>query len=322
MVIHRKKGDTFTYLTGQLVPQVGPLFVDMLTMTLDIPVELHAEVVAGFKKAKELGDGKYVSRTAYSSNLKLSTEVEPDVLIQCSPKIPTHRFFRIEFNPSKVNLHNLRKNIDNILPGGYSHLMSAGIVTRIDLTIDALYLDATDIIASNPKITVEKHYAKNGTIETKYLGASSSNKQFVLYDKVAEIKHSNAKKVKAFKTAIPTDKILRIEHRFLKLNCTLKGVATLPNPFQDLSLVAYPGSKSTKAYDPLWTLFLSACRFEGVETAFTHLNDEDQENFRKRLKADGRTDWWKPETVWQGLPSAIDSIVNVKGYTPIFTHIS
>ncbi|WP_183360563.1 hypothetical protein [Geomonas limicola] len=295
--------------------------MDMLTMTLDIPEEDHAKTMAGFQKTKESGDGKPFSKTAYSHNLKLSSENEADILIHCKPTIAKqtgnkYRFFRIEFNPSKANLDNLKKNIDLILPGGYAKLMKDGIVTRIDLAVDALYLDATDIVASHPKIKVEKHYAHNGVIETKYLGAPSSSKQIVLYDKLAEIKHRNSKKGKAFKIPVPGEKIFRIEHRFFKLGCTLKDVASLPNPFTDLTLIAYPGSKSTKSQDPLWTLFLSACRFEGVPTALNHLNAERQEEFKKRLDTEGRSDWWKPEAVWQGLPLAINKIISVKGYLP------
>jgi hypothetical protein len=57
-------------------------------------------------------------------------------------------------------------------------------------------------------------------------------------------------------------------------------------------------------------------------TALKHLDEEQQDAFKKRLGIEGRTDWWKPETVWQGLPNAINAIVKVKAYTPSLTLIS
>ncbi|GFO58752.1 hypothetical protein GMST_10770 [Geomonas silvestris] len=321
MVVYIKKGDKTHYLSGDLVPQVGVLFVDMLTMTLDIPEKDHGTVIAKFQKAKENGDGKWIKKTAYQFCLKLSGVDEADILVECCPTTSkndknSYRFIRIEFNPAKVNLPNLRKNIDFIIPGGYALLMKQGIVTRIDLTVDASYLDATDVVAMNPKVKVERHYAKNGTIETKYLGASSSNKQTVLYDKVAHLKHLNAKKEKALKTPLPPHNIFRIEQRLLKLNCTLNAVASLPNPFTDLTLIAYPGAKLTDAYSPLWTLFLSACRFEGVNAALQHLSPEHQEEFKRRLHKEGRSDWWKPGKVWEGVSAAIKVILTVKSNSP------
>lgn len=289
-------------------------------MTLDVPEKDHAAVIAAFHKAKENGDGKKISKAAYVHCLKLSAENEGDIRIECSPTTSKksgnkYRFFRIEFNPSKANLNNLKKNIDLILPGGYTYLMKHGIVTRIDVTVDASYLDATDVIANNPKVKVERHYAQNGTIQTKYLGASSSGKQTILYDKVAQLKHANAKQEKGFKTPLPPHNVLRIEHRFRKLGCTLTDVANLPNPFLDLGLIAYAGSKSAEEYNPLWTLFLCACRFGGVEAALKHLSPHHQDIYKERLHKEGRTDWWEPGKVWDGVSAAISAIINVKGYS-------
>jgi hypothetical protein len=310
MVVHitYKKSGEVKYPSGHLVPQVGPLFVDMLTMTLEIPDHLQGATLSGFEKAELSGEWKSVNKTAYHYNLKPSDD--KSILIQCGPVQPSHRFFRAEFNPSKCNLPNLKNSIDHIVPGGYAALIAEGVVTRIDLSVDAKYLDPTDIIATHGKVKVEKHFAQNGVIQSKYLGAASSSKQMVLYDKVAQLKHANAKKGVASAEPLPPYKAFRIETRFLKPNCTLQEVFNLPNPFSDLVLVAYPGSKSPKSYDPQWTLFLTACRFEGVKTALQHFNEGDRKAFMKRLHAEGQSKWWNPLVVWEGLPNALYFIVN------------
>jgi hypothetical protein len=319
MTVYDKTGSIVKYLGGPNVPQVSELFIDRLCMTLDIPKSHHAATIANFKKAEDCGDGekpkKKVGKYDYSLHLTGDTE-EGQILIQCSPSNPSYRFFRIEFNPSKANLWNLKKNINNIVPGGYENLMNTGLVTRIDFTVDISYLDATDIIASHSKIEVESLYAKNGSIESKYLGASSSNHQTLLYDKVAEIVHSNKKKPKGLKSQVPPNKLLRVEYRHLKSYCTLQEHETLKNPFVDLTLIAFPELKSEKQYDPLWTLFLVTCRYKGVKNALSYFNENDKAIYLKRLKAEGKTDWWNPKKIWEGLPAAIASLMNVKSSAP------
>lgn len=80
-------------------------------------------------------------------------------------------------------------------------------------------------------------------------------------------------------------------------------------------------SKSMQHYDPMWTLFFSACCFEGVKNALLHFNEQDRKHYQQRLIATGKSDWWKPEEVWQGLPEALSYITNVKGNHPIFNSI-
>jgi hypothetical protein len=310
------------FIGGQAVPQVGDLFIDKLFITLKVPIELRQKTVDGFLEA--INDGWVMNdkdkvKSPYIHNVKLSMDdlqKEGKVLIQCDPKNPMHNFFRIEFNPSNVDLDYVKTCIDLILPGGYSNLMTNGVVNRIDFTVDTSYLDATEIIAEYPKMKVEKHIGKGGKTESKYLGAPSSSKQIAIYDKTAEIAQKNKKKAVGQKKPVPTDKLLRIEIRYMKTGCTIKAIEGIKNPFQNLTLIAFPGALSAKTYDPTWTLFLRVCDNEGIASALAHFNLEDREKFIKRLDTEGRKDWWKPEQIWQGLPAAIKKITDVQGYGP------
>lgn len=324
MTVHVNKNGKLEYLTGQVVPKVGNLFIDKLYMTCNIPSQLHEATIAKFHEAVSNGNAYKVSKTIYKHNIKLSTADEGDILIQCQHNNPKYNFFRLEFNPAKANLNHLKTQLDHILTaiGGYTGLLTHGIVTRIDFTVEALYIGPTDILARYPDMVDESHYAKNGSIESKYLGASSSSKQVLLYDKPAQIAESNKKKPKGLKAIVPDHKMLRIEIKLTNTKCTLKDMELLPNPFLGLTLTAYPEAKSMKTYDPLWSLFLSACRYEGVDNALLHFNEQDQETYKKRLITEGRTEWWDPVKVWQGLSSAISIITNVKGFTPSLQTIS
>jgi hypothetical protein len=52
------------------------------------------------------------------------------------------------------------------------------------------------------------------------------------------------------------------------------------------------------------------------KTALAHLNKADQKIFKDRLTKEGKTDWWKPDYVWQGILAAIMGLEQVKGFNP------
>lgn len=315
------KNGSIEYLGGSTVPQLSNLFIDKLYMVLALPAEHHAKTIAGFEKAIENGWGKKAYIPKYQNSLKLSANShdEGSTIIQCNPTKPTYRFFRIEFNPSKTDLNHLKTTIDNILPGGYTNLMANGIVTRIDFTVQAAYINPTDILASHPDMKDGKHFGQDGLIESKYMetpGSPAIKKQFLLYDKNTEVAQSNKKKSNGLKSPIPDYKVLRIEFRLMKTNMTLKELEALENPFLDLTLTAYLPSNIPTPYNPVWPLFLCSCRYEGVDKALSYLNDEDRELYKNRLKSEGKTDWWKPVKVWKGLPAALKVITHAKGNNP------
>ncbi len=306
------------YISGHELPKVGDLFIDYLTMTVEFPATDHAQIVAGFKEAEKVGVGKKIYTRGYYHSLKLSTDSpeEGKVIIQCSPMEPSYRFFRIEFNPAHTDLGNLKKDMDIILPGGFANMLDSGILTRIDLTCDVTDLNINEIIPKYPKMSTKMNYTKNGLIETTYLGAFGSDKQFVIYDKNAEIIKTNKKKYKWFKKEVPLYDLLRVECRLMNLNVTLKDMLALKNPFHGLRLPAYFQPKTVKGYEPLWDFFLTSCRHESLKIALSRLNKQDKENYQKRLKDEGINHWWKPGSLWKRLPKAVNSLTDVKGYSP------
>lgn len=305
------------YLYGHEAPNPSDLFIDFLTMTVAYPHSEHDQIIKGFKKAEDAGYGKKIYTASYYHALKLNMDApeEGRVIIQCSPKDPTYRYFRIEFNPAHTNLANLKKDMDSILPGGYYSMMKKGVLTRLDLTCDVTHLNINEILPKYPKMSTKMHYAKNGLIETMYLGAFGSSKQFVLYDKTAEIAKTNKKKYLWFKKSVPNHDLLRIECRLTDLNCTLENALGMKNPFYHLSLPAYFKPMVVPDYDPLWDFFLASCRHESPKIALSRLNEQHREHYQKMLQAQKLTFWWRPKDLWKGLPNAIKKITDVKGYS-------
>lgn len=323
MPVYLKENGQKKYLKGkQLVPQVSDLFIDKLYITLNIPIAQQQKAIDTFLAAEDNGwlSNVCMKKSAYGHNWYMSTDNpigEGTVLLQCQPKAPSHNFIRIEFNPAKADLASIKTFFDQFVPGGYSDLITKGTCNRIDLTVDVSFLDATEIIASYPKMKTEKHIGKGGKTESKYLGATGSNKQIAIYDKSAETAAKNKKKPVGLKKPVPEHKLLRVEMRLMKLKSSLMELVGLENPLKELSLIAFPGVLSADAYDPTWKLFLRVCDNEGTAAALSYLSSEDKKHFEERLKKEGRTDWWKPEKIWLGFPAAIEKVLGAKGFSPL-----
>lgn len=294
-----------------IVPVVGELFVDKLCMTVNYPASDHPKIIEAFKKAKKDHLAAWFPNTTYKHGIKLlPEEQENGVILQCSPfanKKASAKFLRIEFNPSHVDLPTLKSHLKEILPGGYGHIMAKGKITRIDLAVDVNYIDAHDLLVTslNPKVKTDSLFSKSGHIETRYVGSMESDTFFRLYDKTAEIEKTNKKKV--VKAVVPEHKILRIE--YCNTKCTsFQDVLDLPNPFLQLDVAVHRQHKPFKNDHPMWPLFLTACRFQGIKRALGYLSKSDAELFKERLAKDGQTSWWKPEQVWSGVQAAIEKV--------------
>ena len=92
------------------------------------------------------------------------------------------RPFRMEFNPNKLRTVD-PEILNTIIP--YLEDIS---ITRADLAFDFFNLDCSEfILEKKGRPTATKEWRdKNGKLETKYLGASRSEKQIRLYDKKVE----------------------------------------------------------------------------------------------------------------------------------------
>jgi hypothetical protein len=288
-----------------------------------------------FLEIFEIGWGmEYSHKSSYEFNLTISgnfPDYEGVASIHCLPKnsatvtgdTPStlkgdkikKNFFRLECDPARVDLANLKTILDQILPEGYLGLLKKGKVNRIDLSVDVANIKVAEVIASYPKLQVAYNYGKGINAQSKYIGSAKSNQQICLYDKVAQM----AEMVKKFPGAVlpdPKTPLTRVEMRVKKTNKTLQEIVALPNPLKKLSLNAFLGSHSPKHYDPLWSLFLSACQDHGLKYALAHFSKKDALSIRIRFENEGKSDWWKPAAVWKYLQAEILELFKVTGNAP------
>lgn len=92
------------------------------------------------------------------------------------------RPFRMEFNPNKLRIVD-KQILKIIIP-----CLEDISISRVDLAIDLFEVDCSNfILEKKGRATATKEFrSSTGKLETKYLGASRSEKQIRLYNKKAE----------------------------------------------------------------------------------------------------------------------------------------
>lgn len=314
-----KDGNIHTKTTkSEFNVKVYPLICDGLTLTCDLPEDIHAQAIKNFKQEGTKPAAGYL----YSGIIK-DLEMKPSpylnfdegegkitsASIQCKPFTPGTSFLRLNFNPSKVDLGQLKFFIEeNWLTKkgyGFDYLINKGKITRIDFAVDISCEEADRLYYHYPKIQVVKVLSKSG--RTEYLGGKVKNgKQIVIYDRIPAIKAQNEKKYYDPKQQIPEPEhpVMRVEIR-LSPKIPLKDLALLKNPFEALTVAAL---KEQENNDLLWKLFLALARFEGAQTTLKRLPKYQHKLYSDRLKK-GTVGWWKPEHIWDQLPAVLHPIL-------------
>lgn len=162
---------------------------------MDIKVSLDNITMTAYVKTNKLPQLKklvenhvaIIVTTAMTDLFNASTKAEGRVILKIDyDKRKGQAFharpFRLEFNPNKLRPID-KKIIDIIIP--YLEDIS---ISRADLAFDLFEVDCSEfILEKKGRPTATKEFRSNlGKLETKYLGASRSEKQIRLYNKKLE----------------------------------------------------------------------------------------------------------------------------------------
>lgn len=104
------------------------------------------------------------------------------------------RPFRIEFNPNKL------RTVDTEILNTIIPYLEDIAISRVDLAFDLFEVDCSEfILEKKGRPTATKEWRdQNGKLETKYLGASRSEKQIRLYNKKVEQLENGSEEDKEF----------------------------------------------------------------------------------------------------------------------------
>ena len=280
--------------TSKNTVMASPLFCDKLTINIDYQKPAEQQVLlANIKEFlglnlhaksypnKQYRYGIYIYEGVYPSKMQM--------LVEVGPKASGVSFFRIDFNPSHCDMEGVAAFLQSVLPGGLQDVVLKGRVSRIDLTVDFTGIHIDDLLVAYPGMQVSRGYYKSGGTETLYMGGYECAKLVVLYDKVQQVRHLNAKK--HLKLEIPSQPTTRLEVR-LHPDLGLTGLQTLGNPFLKLILAAAVSVPTHP--EQMWKLFMAVAKVRGAHDALLMIEDKYQRKiFRERLGC-GTPAWWTP----------------------------
>ena len=305
--------------TGLTVPKISPLFCDKLAVTLPVSANYRTDVTNIFKNhiCGNYGAKKYWHSTSlYKHAIKIPFDpiCKNNLLFQCSPRNPKHSFVRVEYNPSKISLMEVRVILDQILPHGFDSLYHQGKIRRIDLAVDMSWVSPHNLIFHYPGISCSRNFLKGGRIQSAYLGEKESPKQLIIYDKVAELKKQNAKTPKDLKYQIPHYDVTRVEVRLRPDGISFPGLMKLSNPLDNLQLCV---CKDVDKGDDEYLLFRRLCIYEGFPQVLKLISSKDKrKKYVNKIMSDGITSFWNPDKVWAGLQDALQDAGIPVGKSP------
>ncbi len=299
--------------TGEIIPQCSSLFVDKLSMTLHVGDKSTFAKDFQFAVGEHYG-GKLWESSKYYLNKKIYVE-GAYVLLQCMPKQPAANGLRVAFNPAKIDPAEVYLILNSIKPGLYWDLINYGRITRIDISTDIFKLSSNRLFFHYPGISVSYNHLKSGGIQAAYLGTNEGVNQFVIYDKVAEVKAKNSKTPELYKTEVPKYETTRIEWRYRpKEICLFNQLYQGKNGFAKLNLSMMTGQPKALVtdIDGFVNQVFTLSSYVGLQQALLTLPKHRRKEVRNIILKLGLTKWWKPLELWETMPEAIEDIVNPK----------
>lgn len=318
-----------------IIPKPSNIIIDRLSVTVPIAsLAEHAFIVKCFEyggKLKEWGhmglNKKYHTYYAHPFVGKGIT-----MYLQYPQYYGVKNTLRIDFNPSKVEMKQVQALINQMMQNGFKRLIEHGRISRIDTACDYAWIKPHNLLFYAPNYSIGLGIYKSGNIQTAYLGehesgydqpvtlgdgnsvfiqsaylGDSASSQWAIYDKVAEIKSKNHGK--EFKTEVPNHDLTRIEFRHRPSDLLLlKDVLSMKNPFNTLKLIAYP--KAMSSNDSTFKLLLALSRFQGMNQALLNIEKHHRPKYNKMLMECGKTNWFKPDTIWESFSSAVHQIAH------------
>ncbi len=264
---------------------VSDMFCDKLASTIDYKSQQDQKILVANMKdlvgsnmhvkrytGKQYNHRVFVYEGDYPSRMQL--------LIEYEPKASGISFFRIDFNPANCDMELVQAILLSILPGGIDDLPLRAKVTRIDLSVDLTGIGIDHLLAAYPGMQVSRVYCKSGKTETLQIGSYDGARFITIYDKVAQVKHMNAKW--HTKIQLPPDPTTRIEIR-LRPDFGLGQLKEVDNPFEKLILNTVDAIQEQDSQ--LLKMFVALAQFRGLQDSLLMIDDKNQRaKFKSLIK--------------------------------------
>ena len=266
-----------------------------------------------YKSVPKYLQGKYQFK-AYKYNIWLKYKDQKKyILIQAVPLSPKAPFMRFDFYPAKLGKEGMeyfkkKLNEDFSLPDSQVYFDRIAehehAIQRIDIAVDIAGVNVDDLSLDMLK-GGEVYAAKsqvfvglNGRNESIYPGFKNgkSNDLYVYNKKQQQIDNNE-------KPTLGNINLTRIERRVKKTKHSLYSIHKMQNHFKKINVrfIDYEPLKNK----PYWhSMFIKIAKDTGLEKALGYIPESEHSKYIESYSA-CFIDIWKPESLWDMLPSVI-----------------
>jgi hypothetical protein len=287
-------------------PKAGNLVITQFDMDTFIPEPHQQYTLNKIRAAVEEGWATKVDNMNTDYGIRVggnSSDCDDGILILCYPAWKhTNRFFRVIVETDVVDLGKLKSSVDRIFPLGYEGFMQYGILRSAEMTVDVENTIPKDIILFHPKNECKSWSSSNGLLEEIYLPlGDGQDLELTNIIHNTTIQHVEQQ---CEGNATLEKKSMRIKLRLDDLQCTLKKLRKIPNPFESLSMI----SCCDQYTKDIWTLLFT--QFGEQEDVSEYLTPQGCASYKSYYDARFKTRcWWNPEKVWKGIFGATKAII-------------
>ena len=220
------------------------------------------------------------------------------VRLECDPFKKTDNFFRMEFNPAKLKsdgMGRMSAMLDYIFAGviSYAHVIETGRITRVDIAVDMLNVDFSNLYAFGLEKGKAIHYnSLEFGPETIYLDKPKTKKsQKMVYNKALQLQQAGE--------ADEYNGVLRTRLEYSREGLDAVSLYELGNPFLNFKFsVMNPVYQSDSVPAYVWKFFLDSCRYRGVGVAAELLPEDLKDEF-SHLIYQAYEYTWRPDKLWK-----------------------
>lgn len=300
------------------------LFIDKLSLTLNIPIADHGHVKGAFDYAclddrleRESNVHSELFKN-YAHAYRLNFGPTCFCTVQLQPRRPGHRFIRLEWNPNLAQAANpesigmIHALLSECVPSYESIQLFDARITRIDLAFDVYRTRVESVFissllrknSSGQYVQLSEEFLHTGYVNARYVGKPGSDKYLLIYDKDLEAANREIRPI----PAIPRYPIPRTRFELRLRNVgTLSQLAMQGNPWLAYSVTSRMRVSGIKN-DFAWQHFLDSCSYRGAQAALSMIpNRRKRTEYRNALYESTPPQWWNPEQIWRELVPAISS---------------
>lgn len=230
--------------------------------------------------------------------------------ISIGPNNDSYKFFRFEFNPSKVGRHGYER-LNDVLTylletSGIDHLAEA-IITRLDIALDIRGRRPSELIIFAGGFgkfgTVNNNHSSE--IETNYFGHSEGKRSFCIYDKQAEQREKHGNLIP------PTTRCeVRLRRRMPPIE-----LCSLHSPFNMVRIIDGHNLPDPTQISMTVNFLLSHIRIYGTGATLRAIDSPPiRRQYRRRLLELGEAEWWDHNAIWTNdWPDSVNPVLRLFG---------